>query len=146
MAYYDVTDFAGTTIVSATVKQLAMSDTTRVISRIGYLENGTKFDADGTADADTTPGQVIARYQIIPATAGMVALESVIAPLVALRGKRGTLTGKMYSPTVTTTRTCTARCIDAVKVEVNESGPPMLGTRRTRVELVMVWEKLTEWA
>ena len=64
MAYYDITAFAGTTIVSETVKQVAMTDTKEAISRIVLLENGAKFDADGTADADLVLGQVTARYQI----------------------------------------------------------------------------------
>lgn len=146
MAYYDITAFAGTTIVSETVKQVAMTDTKEAISRIVLLENGAKFDADGTADADLVLGQVTARYQIVPAGNGMILLDTAVATLAGLLGKRGTLTGKQYGPSSTTTRTCTARCLSAVSEEVMLTDPPLSGSRRQRVMFTFVWEKLTEWA
>jgi hypothetical protein len=146
MAYYDITAFAGTTITGENVKQVSMSDTKAAISRIQLLENGAKFDADSTADADLVLGQVAARYQIVPPGNGMILLDGYVASLAGLLGKRGTLTGKQYGPSSTVTRTCTARCMSAVSEEVTVDDAPMSGTRRQRVMFTLEWEKLTEWA
>lgn len=145
MAYYDVTAFTSTTIVTATVKQISMVESYLALTRLALLENGAKFDADGILNADTALGQVYCRYQIIPATNGMTSLDAIVAPLQALLGKYGTLTGKQYGGS-TVTRTCTARCIAANAIEVTVDDTAMAAGSRARTYFDLSWEKLTEWA
>lgn len=146
MAYYDITVFDGTTIVNTARKQVGMVETAEVVVRMGVLENGAKYDADGTADADVTLGQVIARYQVVGASTGMTSLNADVSGLMALRGRHGTLTGveRAASPV---TVTCTARCVEVSPEEYNvDNGPPATADFRQRIFATVVWEKLTEWA
>lgn len=147
MAFFEITAFDGVTIVMSARKQVAMNETGVVVSRVGYLENGAKFDADGTADSDTSLGQVTARYQILDTTtAGVTALNSAVRTLEALRGKHGTLTGVERAST-DDSYTCTARCIDVVTEEYTiTSGPAMTAAGKPRAFVTLTWEKLTEWA
>lgn len=146
MAYYDVTAFAGTTIVTANRKQVSMVETDFPVTRLVTLENGAILDADGSADSDLQLGEVIVRYQIIPDANGMLSLDSHVAALEAMRLKRGTLTGKQYGAS-TVTETCTARCMDvAPEPYAADSGPPMAAGNKQRVFVVVRWQKLTSWA
>lgn len=144
MAYYDITAFDGVTIASTNVKQVSMVDTGEALTRVYVLENGAKFDADGTADADLALGRVLVQYQIVPTNNGMLSLDGYVATLEGLRGKHGTLTGKQYG-TTTATKTCTARCFLAQSVEYTTADPPMSADRRQRAYFDLGWEKLTEW-
>lgn len=147
MAYYDVTAFAGTTIVTANRKQVSMVETAIALTRLYTLENGAVFDADGSSDSDEQLGVVNCLYQIIPDANGMVSLDTHVNTLEALRKKRGTLTGKQYSTAATITETCTARClsVDPEEYTVN-SGPPMAAGNKQRVYVRIRWQKITEWA
>ncbi len=141
----DVTKFISTDLITTGRKQLSMVETSQVMSRIGIMENGVKFDADGASDADVALGQVIVRYQILPDTAGMTAVNTHIAALKALEGKQGTLTGKERAA-VEKTYTCTARCRGAVQEEITvDSGIPMTATANILVYVTMTWEMKSAW-
>ena len=110
-------------------------------------EVGPELFIPWTDDADTSLGQVTARYQILDTTtAGVTALNSAVRTLEALRGKHGTLTGVERAST-DDSYTCTARCIDVVTEEYTiTSGPPMTAAGKPRAFVTLTWEKLTEWA
>ena len=147
MAYYVITAFDGSTLVTTGRDMVAMSESAAVMSRVGMLEHGVKFDADGTADADVGLGLVTARYRVTSTAAGMTSLNTGVAVLTALRGKHGTLTGVERMTSGDVTKTCTARCVDVIEEEYRLfSNPPMVAKYKQRTYVVMGWEKLTEWA
>jgi len=145
MALLDITAFDGTTIVASGRSMVSMSETYPAYTRMGVLENGAMFDADGAADADVVLGQVTARYKITPTTKGATALNSGIAVLKGLRGKEGTLTG-IERGASDVTFTCTARCIDVVQEDISvHNAPPMHKNYYQRAYVTVVWQKKTEW-
>lgn len=147
MAYYVITAFAGTTIVTSWRDMVAMSETAPVMSRVGYLENGVKFDADASADADVALGQVEARYIVRSDTKGMTSFNTAVATLTGLRGKRGTLTGVERASGGDVSKTCTARCIDITEETYRvRTNPPMHSAFRQQTYITVTWEKLTQWA
>lgn len=146
MAIFDITAFAGTTIVTAERVMDSMVESHVAVTRMGQLENGAIFDADGTADADTSLGTVTARYKLRPSTRGVTAVNTLIDGLKALQGKHGTLTGieRSASPV---TKTCTARCLSVTQEEIStHNAPPMHAKYYQRVYVTIVWQKKTEWA
>lgn len=146
--YLRIVSFNGTTITHANRRQLSYVDNTAVISRIGVLPNGVKYDADGTTTADTTLGKVTTRWSIVPSGNGMDALIFHTNVFESLRGRRGTLVANSYAPEGTTTLTCTARCVDVTLEEysVDNNGLPLIAAARTRAWAVVTWEKLTDWS
>lgn len=142
MAYYDITAFDSITFASYFVKMVDMSENAAVVSRIAYLENGAKFDADATTDSDVTLGQVVARFQALPTSAGLANLNTAVAAMTGKRGHYGTLTGTQDAAT----KTCTARCVDVIEEDISIGGFPMVAAKKQRAFVTMVWEKLTEWA
>ena len=145
MALLDITAFDGMTIVASGRSMVSMSETYPSYTRLGVLENGALFDADGTADADVSLGQVTVRYKITPTTKGVTALNSGIAVLKGLRGKEGTLTG-IERAAADTTYTCTARCIDVIQEDISvNNAPPMHKNYYQRAYVTVVWQKKTEW-
>lgn len=147
MAYYVITAFDGTTLVTTGRDMVEMNETAVVVSRVGYLENGVKFDADGTADGDVTLGQVTATYKIKSTANGMTSLNSGVAALAGLRNKHGTLTGVERMSPADVTKTCTARCVDVIQEAYRlRDNPPLVAGMRQKAYVTLVWEKLTEWA
>lgn len=145
MAVFKLTTFAGTTIGTANICQQSISDTKPVVVRMGYLENGTKFDADGTADADKMLGQVRARFLIVPTSGGVRALNGNINILEGLRGKSGTLSG-LQEGANDLTLSCVARCVDVLTEEHIAGQQPVLNKTSKQFAFVTVtWEKKTEW-
>lgn len=144
MAYYDVISFASTLLTSATIKQVEMFETEQAITRMVALENGAIFDADGTVNADLSLGKVYVRYQIIPDSPGMGALNTLVAVLKSIDGKHGQMTGKQYG-TSTVTVTCNARCESVVQEPYTISQPPMTANATQRTFVNVVWQKKTEW-
>jgi hypothetical protein len=143
MGVYPVTAFDGTTIVGANVDIVGTVDTnSTVVARIGVLENGTKYDADGTDDADLTYGAVSCRYRVFGAANGNASLNSGTAALEALQGKYGTLTATVDA----TTKTCNARCTRVITEEYTvDNDPPAGATRRMRAYVSMEWERFSNW-
>lgn len=148
MAHFLLTQFGATPLSNAARKQVAMYETRDVITRIGILDNGAKFDADGTTTmADVALGKIIARFQVTSDTTGLRTLNSNLRALELLAGFRATLTGTEQSDNGTTfSYTCTARCVKADTEDYNVgSGPPMVYTFKQRSFVTLTWEKLTEW-
>lgn len=145
MAVFDITAFAGTSLVTTNRCMVSMQDTRPILNQMGYLENGAKFDAGGTADATLVLGQVRARYLCLPTGGGVRALNGHVGVLEGLRGKAGTLTGVQYG-TNDLTLTCTARCVDVTTEEhVSGQNPPQNATNKQFAYVTVVWEKKTEW-
>ena len=146
MAYYLITAFDGTTLESSSRRMVEMFESHTVVTRIGQLENGGIFDADGTADADTALGLVTARYVVTSTDRGMTVFNSNLREFEALKGKNGTLTG-VEKDSPDDSYTCTARLINVIpQPYVVGNDPPMAANFRQRAYIVMVWQKLTEWA
>lgn len=146
MGYFVITAFDGTTLVTTGRDMVAMNVTAPVISRVGYLENGVKFDADGAADSDVGLGQVTATYRLRSTANGMTTFNNGVAALTLLRGKVGTLTGVERMSPSDVVYTCTARCIDVIQEEYRlHNNPPMHASRRQSAQLTVVWEMLTGW-
>jgi hypothetical protein len=150
--WLEITAFDGNTLSgtggSPTREMVAMSETAGVVSRIVYLDNGAKFDADGAADSDTVLGQVVARFRLAVSsgTLGLRGLNDQLTHYAGKRGHVGTLTGISRS-TSDVTYQCSARCIDVTEEEVSvEAGSAPGGKYRAHSFVVMTWEKLSEWA
>lgn len=148
MPIYDVFEFDSQTLISSDKKQVSVTDRSRApVIRIGLLDNGAKYDADGTADADLSLGSYSVRYQLIGSQGGTTTLNTLMTDLEGLRGKHGTLKGYSYgSNGATTTKTCTARCANVIVETIDSSGVSMHYTSRNVVYVTMVWELLTYWA
>lgn len=145
MAVYEITAFAGTTLTSANRCMVAVQDSKPAYIRMGLLENGAKFDADGNSDADTTLGRVRARYLCLPTSSGMRSLDGHVSVFEGIRGKVGTLTGVLTASS-STTRTCTARCVDVTTEEyVVGQQPALAATNRLYAYVTVTWEKKSEW-
>lgn len=146
MSIAEITVFAGTTLATNTRCMVSMQDTRPVVSRMGYLENGAKFDADGTETADKALGQVRARYLCLPDNPGVVNLWSQVTVFVGLLGVAGTLTG-VRAGSSPTTLTCTARCVDVTVEEYStDRQPTMTATNKLYAYVNVTWEKKSEWA
>lgn len=143
MGVYAVTAFDGTTIVTTGVAVVGTQDTNDIpLTRIGILENGAKFDADGTSDADLTYGAVTCRYQVFGASNGNAALNSALATLEGLAGKYGTLTATVDAGT----KTCNARCTLVTTEEYSVvSDPPVGASRKMRAFVTIDWERFSAW-
>lgn len=144
MGIYPVTAFNGTTIVGANVAIANVGGVhATVVSRIGILENGVKFDADGTNKANTTYGTAVCRYQVLPTSPGNAALNTAIAALEALEGEWGVLTATVDA----TTKTCNGRCMYVTTEEYGvATDPPAGATRKMRAFVVIEWELFSNWA
>jgi hypothetical protein len=148
--YLEITAFDGASLsgtgASPSRTMISMKETATVISRIGELENGAKFDADGAADSDTVLGQVTARYQLLVQSGitGMRGLNNQLTHFVSRRGHLGTLTGIARSDATDVTYQCTARCMDAIEEEITIDNAPG-GGGAAYAYVTMVWDKKSEW-
>lgn len=146
MAVFDITAFAGTSLVTTNRCMVSMQDTRPVMNQMGFLENGAIFDAGGTADATRMLGQVRARYLCVPSVAGVRALNGIINEYEGLRGKAGTLTGTQVGSPDRVWQ-CTARCTEVVTEEhVSGQNPTQNATNKQFAYVTVVWQKKSEWA
>jgi hypothetical protein len=149
--WLEITAFDGVSLsgtgASPARSMVAMSESAPVVSRVGYLENGAKFDADGTADSDVALGQVIARYQLLAYTGvtGMTGLNTQVVNFTGKRGHVGTLTGISRGSSGDTTYQCTARLVDVTEEDMTVVNVPG-GTGKGYAYVTVTWEKKTEWA
>lgn len=146
MAVYELTTFAGTTLSAATRHMMSFQDSTTVYARMGTLENGAIFDADGTAAADKVLGQVRARFLCVPTLNGSTALATETGVFEGIMGVAGTLSGKQVGAS-TVTKTCTARCIEVSVEEYSLDGQAaLIAGNKLYAYVNVVWQKKTEWA
>jgi len=148
--WLEITAFDGNTLSGTGAypsrSMVSMTDKDEVVSRMGPMENGAKFDADGATDSDVMLGQVTARYRLAvrTGTLGLTGLNSQLAHFEGKRGHVGTLTGISRSGTDTTYQ-CTARCVDVIPEEIRYEDVQG-GKGAGRAFVVMIWEKKTAWA
>lgn len=150
MRFLEITAFDGNSLsgtgASPSRSMVSMSDNDIVISRMGALENGAKFDADGTADSDVMLGTVTARYRMAvrTGTLGLTGLTGQLGHFTGKLGHVGTLTGISRSGTDTTYQ-CSARCVQVIQEEIHYSD--VSGGSGVGVAYVtVVWEKKSQWA
>ena len=143
-----ISEFNGVGLDTDNIKLIEAEDTGSVVhSRIITLRNGLKFDIDGTARADRTPGQVYATFECVGAVKGSWSADYQVQILTALEGYRGTLRGVHVDNTVTLhVSACTARCVQARPRPVTAStGTPWTYKNRVQILVDMVFEKITDW-
>jgi hypothetical protein len=142
MGVYRVTAFDGVSITGANVEIVGSVDTNNIVlRRIGILENGAKYDADGTDDADLTYGAITCRYQVLGAANGNASLNSALATLEALAGKYGQLTAAVDAGT----KTCNGRCVNVTTEEYTLADTPMSASRKMRAFVSIEWERFSAW-
>ncbi len=140
-----LTQFIGVTLHNdTTIRQVLPFELSGnlAVTRIFRLANGVKFDADGDADGDTTPGSIQATFRVTGATHN--AANTLLLALEALLNRRGTLNGVEYLVSTTVSRSCNARCV--VARPVLRAGMVMATGRNYQIDVEMVWEQFTDWS
>lgn len=143
-----LTEFNGTSIRTSNIKLMEYEDTgDQVISRIVTLPNGTKWDLDGTADSDSTLGQVIAVFACRGTSKGVDVANTHYRTLAGLRGKRGTLKGVQVNYAGTeAVYTCNARLLIVRPKRLRGGQDTSLSAdTRPMIEAECVWERLSAW-
>lgn len=125
-----ISAFDGLSIVtSSSVEKSVIGDTDDVITHFGKLNNGTKVNYDGTADAKLVPGKA---EQLVQIHTGALTLYASIA---GKKGMRGTVTKTLYAGG---TETCTG-VLDDVRIEAVHKPSAAALTLRLFFEFETVW-------